>query len=51
MVPSHDLLDEAIAKDIEKALERNFNVESEDVTVAVSGGVVVLSGSVRDWTA
>lgn len=43
--------DERIAKDIESAIERNFNVEVNDVDVKVADGTVTLTGEVPSWTA
>ncbi len=43
--------DERVAEDIEAALERNGNVDVNDVEVKVSDGTVTLSGEVPSWTA
>lgn len=51
VVPTDRPLDEAIARNIEAALERNINVSADDVTVKVENAVVTLSGVVPDWTA
>lgn len=40
-----------IARNIEAALERNFNVNVDNVTLKVSNGVVTLSGTVANWSA
>ncbi|MFP4101790.1 BON domain-containing protein [Coleofasciculus sp.] len=51
VVPTEKLSDEVIARNIEAALERNFNVNVDNVTVKVSNGVVTLSGTVANWSA
>lgn len=51
VVPTEKLSDEVIARNIEAALERNFNVNVDNVTVKVSNGVVTLSGTVANWAA
>ena len=51
IVLSGSWTDERVAKDIESAIERNFNVEVNDVDVKVSEGTVTLSGVVPNWTA
>ena len=43
--------DERIAKDIELAIERTFNLDVNDVTVKVVNGTVTLTGEVPNWTA
>lgn len=39
----------AIKSDIEAALERRFDSEDQDISVAVQGGDVTLSGTVTSW--
>lgn len=51
VVPSQRVDDELIAKDVVGALERDFQVDPDDVTVAVNDGIVTLSGSVPSWAA
>lgn len=51
VVPSEDILDEDIAEDVVNALERNANVDVDDVTVKVEDGGVTLTGSVPSWYA
>jgi osmotically-inducible protein OsmY len=46
VVPSKRVDDEALAEDIVAALDRDVLVDSENVTVAVTNGVVSLSGTV-----
>jgi len=46
VVPSEDVLDEAIAESIEASLRRSSCVSADDVTVKVEQGVVTLSGVV-----
>jgi len=42
--------DESIAKEIEKALGRNLNVDVNDVNVKVRKGNVTLTGEMPSWT-
>lgn len=51
VVPTERITDEVIASYIISALERNIDVNAEEITVEVKGGVVTLSGAVDDWTA
>lgn len=51
IVPSENFIDKEISDDIISALDRNFNVDAEDIDVLVEDGVVTLSGSVPDWRA
>jgi osmotically-inducible protein OsmY len=51
VVPSKRFADEAIAKDITAALERNAFLKAEKVNVSVSYGKVTLTGQVPSWTA
>ncbi|MFP4015475.1 MAG: BON domain-containing protein [Halanaerobiales bacterium] len=46
VVPSRDIVDETIARDVVDALERNAYVNEDNVTVKVDDGVVTLSGTV-----
>lgn len=46
IVPTGSFLDKDIAEDIEKALDRNFYVDAEDVAVKVDRGNVTLMGEV-----
>ncbi|WP_449000988.1 BON domain-containing protein [Myxosarcina sp. GI1(2024)] len=48
IVPTEQWSDEAIARNIEAALERNVNVDVNDITVEVDNGRVILSGVVPD---
>ena len=43
---SHDAIEK---KDVEKALARNWSINTQDVTVKVSGTKVTLTGSVSSW--
>jgi len=43
---SHDTIEK---KDVEKALARNWSINSQDVNVKVSGTKVTLTGSVSSW--
>lgn len=47
-MPTEQWSDEAIARNIEAALERNVNVDVNDITVEVDNGRVILSGVVPD---
>jgi len=49
--PDHSIADKTIADDVRAATERNININIEDVTIWVEGGVVALSGTVPNWTA
>lgn len=51
VVPSQRFSDEAIGKTIEDALDRSVNVNVNDVTVEVNGGIVTLRGIVPSWIA
>jgi osmotically-inducible protein OsmY len=51
IVPTHDVLDETIADDVEAAIDRNILVNAEDVNVRVQDGVVTLTGTVPTWAA
>jgi len=50
-VPSKKITDEAIAEAVVAALDRDEQIEVEDVTVAVNNGIVTLTGEVPTWTA
>jgi len=51
VVPTKDYVDQEIAKDITNAMDRNINLDVEDVDVKVENGQVTLSGTVQDWSA
>lgn len=51
VVPTKDVSDEILAKDLMAALERDILVDTEDITVTVRNGVVTLSGTVPNWGA
>lgn len=51
VVPTRDYMDEAIAKDIISAIDRNINIDIEWVNVKVEGGVAILSGNVPNYRA
>jgi len=51
VVPTESYIDENIAEDIIKALERNVHVDAGDIDVTVEDGRVELDGSVRTITA
>ncbi|MGM0368479.1 MAG: BON domain-containing protein [Actinomycetota bacterium] len=51
VVPTEDIKDIAIAKDIERALERNKQVKDQNIDVMVKDGVVTVSGQVTNWYA
>lgn len=49
VVPTENVVDEAIAQDVISALDRNYNVEIDEIDVQVSNGVVTLKGTVPNW--
>jgi osmotically-inducible protein OsmY len=51
VVPTQKLSDQAIARDIESALERNTLVDADAVNIQVENGNVFLGGSLPNWTA
>lgn len=51
VVPTKQVDDERIAIDVETALERNVNVNVEDLDVTVEDSRVTLSGTVPNWLA
>jgi osmotically-inducible protein OsmY len=51
VVPTEKAGDEMIAKNVVKALERNINVNVDDITVTVKNGVVTLTGTVPSYIA
>jgi osmotically-inducible protein OsmY len=46
VIPTGDIIDENIAKDIIAAIERNVSLDVEDVNVKVEDGLVTLTGTV-----
>jgi osmotically-inducible protein OsmY len=51
VVPTRSIADETIADDVRAAIERNSNVDIEDVTIEVEDGTVTLSGRVPNLSA
>ncbi len=51
VVPTENVVDEAVAKAIVAAFDNNFLIDVDSVNVQVSGGVVTLTGTVSSWTA
>jgi osmotically-inducible protein OsmY len=49
IVPTDDVVDEEIADDIVKALERDTTTVAEDIDVEVRNGIVTLRGEVPGW--
>jgi osmotically-inducible protein OsmY len=49
ITPAENIVDQSIAQDIMAALDRNVNVNADDLDVEVDHGVVTLSGKVSDW--
>ena len=47
IVPTTSIVDQDIAEDIENALDRNYYIDAEDVSVKVDRGVVTLMGDVK----
>jgi osmotically-inducible protein OsmY len=51
VVPTRNVVDEAIARDVVQAIERNAHVSPEQVDVQVENGTVILTGRVPSWHA
>jgi osmotically-inducible protein OsmY len=51
VVPTRNVIDEAIAESIIEALNRHGNIDIGAIDVAVEKGRVILSGEVPDWNA
>lgn len=51
VTPTHDILDEIIAQNIIEALDRNVDMDIDQIDVKVEKGRVTLSGKVPDWNA
>jgi osmotically-inducible protein OsmY len=51
VVPTQAIADENIAESIINALDRNVNVNVDDINVAVENGTVALNGTVPSWSA
>lgn len=51
VVPTTKVSDEIIGQEVVKAIDRNYSIEVDDVTVTVNNGEVKLVGTVPDWTA
>ncbi len=51
IAPTEDIVDEEIAKDIMKSLDRNILVPSDNVNALVEDGEVTLTGHVPNWNA
>ncbi len=51
IVPTADILDETIAREVVEAIDRRIGIDAETITVEVVDGVVTLSGMVPDWFA
>ena len=51
IVPLDNIVDELIAEEIVKALNRNSSINVDAVDVKVINGTVILSGSVPSWVA
>lgn len=51
VVPTKDVVDEAVAEDIKNALRRNQLIDEEDVTVEVTNSFVTLRGRVASHAA
>jgi osmotically-inducible protein OsmY len=51
IVPTTSIVDQDIAEDIEKALDRNYYVDAENVSVKVDRGIVTLMGQVSSTIA
>jgi osmotically-inducible protein OsmY len=51
IVPTKSIVDQDIAEDIEKALDRNFYIDAENISVKVDRGIVTLTGEVTSTIA
>ncbi len=51
VVPTQTLADESLAENIISALDRNINVNVDDINVTVEKAVVSLTGAVSSWWA
>jgi osmotically-inducible protein OsmY len=51
VVPTQDLEDQAIAKDVVAVLDRRALIDVETIDVEVEAGMVTLSGTVPSWIA
>ena len=49
VVPTRKMTDEVVAQDVTSALKRDVLVDPRNVTVAVTDGIVTLTGSVPGW--
>jgi osmotically-inducible protein OsmY len=50
VVPTQTVTDENLAEDIINALDRNVNVNVDDINVTVEEGTVTLTGAVPSWS-
>lgn len=51
VVPGTNIVDEVVAQNIVDAIDRNVNVDIDNVDVTVTDGHVTLAGTVGDWSA
>ncbi len=51
VVPTQTIADESLAEDLINALDRNVNVNVDDINVTVENGTVSLTGTVPSWSA
>ena len=51
VVPTQTIADESIGESIVSALDRNINVNVDDVNVTVENRTVALNGTVPNWSA
>ena len=51
VVPTQTIGDESLAETIINALDRNVNVNVDDINVTVENGTVALNGTVPSWSA
>ncbi len=49
--PKDEVIDDIIKRDIQAALQRNYQVDAESIEVKVEDGIVTLSGEVPDFNA
>jgi osmotically-inducible protein OsmY len=50
VVPTQTIADEKLAENIVNALDRNINIDVDDINVTVDKGNVTLTGSVPTWS-
>jgi osmotically-inducible protein OsmY len=51
VVPTHDITDEVVGRNIMEAIDRNYRLDAESINIKVKDGKVILAGQVPDWRA